>query len=172
MKALACRDDLEGRHAERSLRRRSRRGDLRPEENIPRGTGAATRRFASEILPLLGPQARYATPDVSTDSQTMAWIMDTYSSMTGSVAPGVVTGKPVSLGGSEAHGDAAARGCLVAVEEACKVKRMSLRGATIAIQGYGSVGSSAARLLAEKKAQSSPSAIRAAAFTIRAGSTR
>lgn len=112
-----------------------------------------TRRFTSEILPLLGPSRDIAAPDVYTDSQTMAWMMDTYSSMTGCAAPGMVSGKPASLGGASAHGDAAALGCLIAVEEACKVKRMSLRGATIAIQGYGSVGSSAARLFAEKKAR-------------------
>src|SRR6202166_5352236 len=100
-----------------------------------------TRRFASEILPIIGPERDIPPPDVYTDSQTMAWIMDTYSMMVGYSALGVVTGKPVSLGGSEGRSDAAARGLLFAVEEACKVKKISVRGASVAIQGYGNVGS-------------------------------
>jgi glutamate dehydrogenase (NAD(P)+) len=112
-----------------------------------------TRRFTTEILPIIGPERDIAAPDVYTDGQTMAWIMDTYSMMAGHAVPGVATGKPVSLGGSEGGSDAAARGCVFVVEEACKVKRMSLRGATVAIQGYGTVGASAARLFAEKKAK-------------------
>jgi glutamate dehydrogenase/leucine dehydrogenase len=112
-----------------------------------------TRRFTSEILPIIGPERDIPAPDVATDSQTMAWMMDTYSMMVGYSALGVVTGKPVSLGGSEGRNDAAARGCLFVAEEACKVKRMSVRGATVAIQGYGNVGSTAARLFAEKKAK-------------------
>jgi len=71
----------------------------------------------------------------------------------GHSALGVVTGKPLSLGGIEGRSDAAARGCMFAVEEACKIKRMSLRGASVAIQGYGNVGAAAARLFAEKKAK-------------------
>jgi len=83
----------------------------------------------------------------------MAWIMDTYSTLAGQATPGAVTGKPVSLGGSEARNDAAARGCVIVAEEACKIKRMSLRGSAVAIQGYGNVGATAARLFAEKKAR-------------------
>jgi glutamate dehydrogenase (NAD(P)+) len=112
-----------------------------------------TRRFTAEILPIIGPEQDIPAPDVYTDAQTMAWIMDTYSMTVGHSVPGVVTGKPVSLGGIEGRSDATARGCLFAVEEACKVKRMSLRGASVAIQGYGNVGASAARLFAEKKAK-------------------
>jgi glutamate dehydrogenase (NAD(P)+) len=112
-----------------------------------------TRRFTAEILPIIGPELDILAPDVYTDAQTMAWVMDTYSMTVGHSALGVVTGKPVSLGGIEGRGDAAARGCMFAVEEACKVKRMSLRGATVAIQGYGNVGATAARLFAEKKAK-------------------
>jgi glutamate dehydrogenase (NAD(P)+) len=112
-----------------------------------------TRRYASEILPIIGPERDIPAPDVYTDAQTMAWIMDTYSMMVGHSALGVVTGKPVSLGGSEGRSDAAARGVLFAVEEACKVKKISLRGASVAIQGYGNVGAGVARLFAEKKAK-------------------
>jgi glutamate dehydrogenase (NAD(P)+) len=112
-----------------------------------------TRRYASEILPIIGPESDIPAPDMYTDSQTMAWIMDTYSMTVGHSVLGVVTGKPVSLGGSEGRNEATARGCLYAVEEACKVKKISLRGATVAIQGYGNAGSIAARLFAEKKAK-------------------
>jgi glutamate dehydrogenase (NAD(P)+) len=112
-----------------------------------------TRRFTAEIFPIIGPESDIAAPDVYTDAQTMAWMMDTYSTMVGHAVPGVVTGKPVSLGGSEGRSDAAARGLLFVVEEACKVKKLSLRGASVAIQGYGNVGSGVARLFAEKKAR-------------------
>jgi glutamate dehydrogenase (NAD(P)+) len=112
-----------------------------------------TRRYASEIFPIIGPERDIPAPDVYTDSQTMAWIMDTYSMTKGRTSLGVVTGKPISIGGSEGRNEATARGCLVAVEEACKVKKMSLRGATVAIQGFGNAGSIAARLFAEKKAR-------------------
>jgi glutamate dehydrogenase (NAD(P)+) len=112
-----------------------------------------TRRFASEILPIIGPEQDIPAPDVYTDSQTMAWIMDTYSMTKGYSSLGVVTGKPISIGGSEGRNEATARGCLIAVEEACKLKKMSLRGASIAIQGFGNAGSIAAKLFAEKKAR-------------------
>ncbi len=112
-----------------------------------------TRRYASEILPIIGPERDIPAPDVYTDAQTMAWIMDTYSMTVGYSALGVVTGKPISLGGSLGRNEATARGCLFVVEEACKVKKMSLRGATVAIQGFGNAGSIAARLFAEKKAK-------------------
>ena len=112
-----------------------------------------TRRYTSEILPVIGPEQDIPAPDVYTDAQTMAWIMDTYSMTKGYSSLGVVTGKPVSIGGTEGRVDATARGCLVVVEEACKVKRMSLRGATVAIQGFGNAGSLAARLFTDKKAR-------------------
>jgi glutamate dehydrogenase (NAD(P)+) len=112
-----------------------------------------TRRYTSEILPLIGPEQDIPAPDVYTDSQTMAWIMDTYSMTVGYSALGVVTGKPVSLGGSVGRSEATARGCLMVVEEACKVKKVSLRGATVAIQGFGNAGSVAARLFSERKAR-------------------
>ncbi len=112
-----------------------------------------TRRYAAEIQPIIGPEIDIPAPDVYTDAQTMAWIMDTYSMTVGHASPGVVTGKPVSIGGSEGRVDATGRGVLCVVEEACKVKKISLRGATVAIQGFGNVGSAVARLFAEKKAK-------------------
>ncbi|HEX4001339.1 MAG TPA: Glu/Leu/Phe/Val dehydrogenase [Candidatus Acidoferrales bacterium] len=112
-----------------------------------------TRRYASEILPLIGPEQDIPAPDVYTDAQTMAWIMDTYSMTKGYSSLGVVTGKPVSIGGSEGRKEATARGVLVTVEEACKVKKIPLRGAAVAIQGFGNAGSMVAKLFAEKKAR-------------------
>src|ERR1700692_1565086 len=112
-----------------------------------------TRRYASEILPLIGPDQDIPAPDVYTDSQTMAWIMDTYSMMKGHTIPGVVTGKPISIGGSLGRAEATARGLVYVVEEACKLKKIPLRGASVAIQGFGNAGATAARLLFEKKAK-------------------
>ena len=112
-----------------------------------------TRRYASEIQPIIGPEIDIPAPDVYTDAQTMAWIMDTYTMSVGHASPGVVTGKPVSIGGSEGRADATGRGVMFVIEEACKVKKISLRGASVAIQGFGNVGSAVARLLAEKKAK-------------------
>ncbi len=112
-----------------------------------------TRRFTSEILPIIGPERDVPAPDVYTDSQTMSWIMDTYSVTVGEATLGIVTGKPIALGGSLGRNEATARGCLFAVEEACKVKRINLRGATVAIQGFGNAGATAAKLFAEKKAR-------------------
>lgn len=112
-----------------------------------------TRRYTSEILPLIGPEKDIPAPDMYTDAQTMAWIMDTYSMTKGYSTLGVVTGKPLSIGGSEGRNEATARGCLVAVEEACRVKKMSVRGSSVAIQGFGNAGSLAAKLFSEKKAR-------------------
>ncbi|HEV2616844.1 MAG TPA: Glu/Leu/Phe/Val dehydrogenase [Candidatus Acidoferrales bacterium] len=112
-----------------------------------------TRRYCSEILPIIGPARDIPAPDVYTDAQTMAWMMDTYATIVGYSAPGVVTGKPVPLGGSEGRNEATARGCLFVTEEACKAKKMNLRGATVAIQGFGNAGATAARLFTEKKAK-------------------
>jgi glutamate dehydrogenase (NAD(P)+) len=112
-----------------------------------------TRRYAAEILPIIGPEIDIPAPDVYTDAQTMAWIMDTYAMTVGHASPGVVTGKPVSIGGSEGRNEATGRGVLYVVEEACKVKKIPLRGATVAIQGFGNVGSAVARLFMERKAK-------------------
>lgn len=106
-----------------------------------------TRRYTAEILPIIGPEQDIPAPDVYTDSQTMAWIMDTYSMMKGFSVLGVVTGKPVSLGGSEGRTSATARGCQFVIREACRERKMALKGATTVVQGYGNAGSFLARLL-------------------------
>jgi len=107
-----------------------------------------TRRYTAEIAPFIGPDRDIPAPDVYTDAQTMAWVMDTYSAAVGHLAPAVVTGKPVTLGGSLGRNEATARGCLFVVREACKVKNIPLRGATVAIQGFGNAGGIAAHLFA------------------------
>jgi glutamate dehydrogenase (NAD(P)+) len=112
-----------------------------------------TRRYASEILPLIGPHLDIPAPDVYTDAQTMAWIMDTYAMTVGHAAHSVVTGKPCSIGGSSGREEAMARGLVAVVEEACKLKKIALRGATVAIQGFGHSGATVARLFADKKAR-------------------
>src|SRR5260370_11923410 len=112
-----------------------------------------TRRDASEMLPLIGAAQGMPAPDVYTDSQAMAWSMDTYCRMKGHTIPGVVTGKPISIGGSLGRAEATARGLVYVVEEACKLKKIPLRGASVAVQGFGNAGATAARLLFEKKAK-------------------
>jgi glutamate dehydrogenase (NAD(P)+) len=112
-----------------------------------------TRRYTAEIAPFIGPDRDIPAPDVYTDAQTMAWIMDTYSTAVGHLAPAVVTGKPVSLGGSLGRNEATARGCLFVVREACKVRNTPLAGATVAIQGFGNAGGIAAQLFAEDGAK-------------------
>ena len=130
-----------------------------------------TRRFASEILPLIGPDQDIPAPDVYTDAQTMAWIMDTYSMMVGHTVPGVVTGKPISVGGSVGRAEATARGLVFVVEEACKLKKISLRGATVAIQVSAMPAPLRHASSSKRKQRSLPSATRAAALPIRAAST-
>jgi len=107
-----------------------------------------TRRYAFEIAPIIGPDRDIPAPDVYTDEQTMAWIMDTISMVRGHTELGVVTGKPVSLGGSLGRSEATARGCLYALREACAVKGMSLKGARVAVHGFGNAGANIARLVA------------------------
>lgn len=112
-----------------------------------------TRRYAFEIAPIIGPDRDIPAPDVYTDSQTMAWIMDTISMVHGHTELGVVTGKPLSLGGSQGRHEATARGALYALREACKVKGISLKNSTVAVQGFGNAGSIIARLVAEDGAK-------------------
>src|SRR3954466_7318302 len=107
-----------------------------------------TRRYAVEIAPIIGPDRDIPAPDVYTDEQTMAWIMDTISMLRGHTELGVVTGKPISLGGSQGRGEATARGCLYVVREACRVRGLNLRDARVAIHGFGNAGANFARLVA------------------------
>jgi len=111
-----------------------------------------TRRYTSEILPMIGPDKDIPAPDVYTDSQTMAWIMDTYSMTHGATTLGVVTGKPLALGGSKGRDRATARGVQFALRLACAARKMTLKGSTVAIQGYGNAGSHLARLLHDEGA--------------------
>jgi glutamate dehydrogenase/leucine dehydrogenase len=112
-----------------------------------------TRRFTSEISILLGPDRDIPAPDVYTNAQTMAWMMDTFSMTKGYSTLGVVTGKPLSIGGSAGRNEATAEGCYVAIEEAAKRMSLSLKGATAAVQGFGNAGSFAARFLDEAGAR-------------------
>ena len=109
-----------------------------------------TRRFASEISIIIGPEKDIPAPDVYTNPQVMAWIMDTYSMNKGYCVPGVVTGKPLSIGGSEGRNEATAMGCVYVIEEAAKKIGLEIKGATVVVQGYGNAGSIAARLLHDR----------------------
>ncbi len=112
-----------------------------------------TRRYTSAILPLIGPEQDIPAPDVYTNSQTMAWIMDTYSMTKGYPIPGVVTGKPISLGGSLGRNEATGRGVFYTIQSACEHLHMQLKGANVAVQGFGNAGSVAAQLLYEAGAK-------------------
>jgi glutamate dehydrogenase (NAD(P)+) len=107
-----------------------------------------TRRYAFEIAPIIGPDRDIPAPDVYTDEQTMAWIMDTISMVRGHTELAVVTGKPIALGGSLGRAEATARGCLYTLREACRVKGISLPGARVAVHGFGNAGANIARLVA------------------------
>ncbi len=111
-----------------------------------------TRRFATEIEVLIGPERDIPAPDVNTNAQVMAWIMDTYSMHQGYTVPGVVTGKPISLGGSEGRNEATARGCVFTIIEASRHLGMDLKQCRVAVQGFGNAGSIAARLIGEEGA--------------------
>ena len=112
-----------------------------------------TRRYAFEIAPIIGPDRDIPAPDVYTDSQTMAWIMDTISMVHGHTELGVVTGKPLSLGGSQGRHEATARGALYALREACNVKGINLKDARVAVQGFGNAGSIITELVAKDGAK-------------------
>src|SRR5438128_1807315 len=108
-----------------------------------------TRRFAAEIGPLIGPDRDVPAPDLGTDDQIMAWIMDTYSMIAGHSVPGVVTGKPLSIGGSLGRGEATSRGVMYITEATLKHRGAKVDETRVAIQGYGKVGAPAVRLLTE-----------------------
>ncbi|MFQ5670547.1 MAG: Glu/Leu/Phe/Val dehydrogenase [Acidobacteriota bacterium] len=108
-----------------------------------------TRRFTTEISIIIGPNRDIPASDVYTDAQTMAWMMDTYSMTFGHTALGVVTGKPLALGGSHGRAEATARGCQFIIREACKERGISLEKARVVVQGFGNAGATVARLLHE-----------------------
>jgi glutamate dehydrogenase (NAD(P)+) len=109
-----------------------------------------TRRYTQELIPVIGPQVDIPAPDVGTNEQIMAWIMDTYSLQMGHAVPGVVTGKPVLLGGSLGRREATGRGVAYLVSRAMDTLGMQAQGATAVIQGYGNVGSVAALSMAKQ----------------------
>jgi glutamate dehydrogenase/leucine dehydrogenase len=111
-----------------------------------------TRRYTSAILPLIGPAQDIPAPDVYTNSQVMAWIMDTYSMTKGYPIPGVVTGKPIALGGSLGRNEATGRGVFNTIELACEHLRIPIKGAQVVVQGFGNAGSVAAHLLDSNQA--------------------
>ncbi|MDH4141089.1 MAG: Glu/Leu/Phe/Val dehydrogenase [Chloroflexota bacterium] len=111
-----------------------------------------TRRFFTEIEILVGPEKDIPAPDVNTNAQIMAWMMDTFSMHAGYTVPGVVTGKPISLGGSEGRNEATARGTVFCVIEAAHHLGIEIPKARVAIQGFGNAGAIAARLIAEEGA--------------------
>src|SRR5438067_73362 len=108
-----------------------------------------TRRFTTEISDMIGPDSDIPAPDVNTNAQIMAWMMDTYSMHRGYSVTGVVTGKPVSIGGSEGRQEATGRGVVYTVQEAAKVIDLDLRGARVVVQGFGNAGDAAARFIGE-----------------------
>jgi glutamate dehydrogenase (NAD(P)+) len=118
-----------------------------PKQLSQRELEGLTRRFATNISVIIGPQSDIPAPDVNTNPQVMAWIMDTYSMHVGHTVPGVVTGKPVSLGGSEGRAEATGRGTVVTISEAARHIGLDIIGARVAIQGFGNAGSVAGSLL-------------------------
>ena len=111
-----------------------------PSQLSDRENERLTRRYTSEILPIIGPERDIPAPDVGTDERNMAWMMDTYSVNAGYSVPGVVTGKPIVLGGSLGRTSATGDGVAISVREALKAKGINPQGATVAIQGFGKVG--------------------------------
>ncbi len=109
-----------------------------------------TRRFTSEIIDVIGPDRDIPAPDLGTDEQVMAWIMDTYSMHKRHTVTAVVTGKPVAMGGSLGRREATGRGVKIVVREALRERGIPIHGTTVAVQGFGNVGSVAARLLEEE----------------------
>ena len=110
---------------------------------------ALTRRYVAEIVDAIGPEKDVPAPDVNTNDQIMAWIMDTYSMHVGHTATAVVTGKPIEMGGSLGRREATGRGVMIVTREAAKHLGLEIKGATVAVQGFGNVGSVSADLLAK-----------------------
>ena len=126
--------------------------DCDPAKMSERELDAVTRQFVEHINEIIGPTLDIPAPDVNTNAKVMGWIMDEYSKYHG-FSPGVVTGKPLNLFGSEGRDEATGRGVMYALEEALKERGKSLGDVTVAIQGFGNVGSHAARLIAEQGAK-------------------
>src|SRR3954471_6869662 len=129
-------------------------GAIGDPKKLPRyGLENLSRRFFTEIEVLIGPERDIPAPDVNTTPQVMAWFMDTYSMHVGYTVPGVVTGKPISLGGSEGRNEATARGTVYCVVEAARHRGLDLTQSTVVVQGFGNAGSIAAQLMAQEGAK-------------------
>jgi glutamate dehydrogenase (NAD(P)+) len=124
-----------------------------PTKMSKREIEALTRRYIAEIVDAIGPEKDVPAPDVNTNEQIMAWVMDTYSMHVGHTTTSVVTGKPVELGGSLGRREATGRGVMIVTRESVKHVGFALKGATVAVQGFGNVGSISAELLAEEGAK-------------------
>ena len=124
-----------------------------PKQLSPGELQRLTRRYAAEIFPLIGPDKDVPAPDVGTDAQIMAWMMDTYSQQVGFAVPGVVTGKPLSIGGSLGREEATGRGVVYVTQEVLRHLKLSIENATVAIQGFGNVGSHTARIMQQQGAR-------------------
>jgi glutamate dehydrogenase (NAD(P)+) len=118
-----------------------------PSKMSPRELEALTRRYVAEIIDLIGPDKDVPAPDVNTNEQIMAWVMDTYSMHAGTTITSVVTGKPVEMGGSLGRREATGRGVMIVTREAVRHLDIDIIGATVAVQGFGNVGSVSASLL-------------------------
>src|SRR5437667_6905791 len=110
---------------------------------------ALTRRYVAEIIEAIGPEKDVPAPDVNTNEQVMAWVMDTYSMHVGHTTTSVVTGKPLEMGGSLGRREATGRGVMIVARESAKHIGFDINGAKVGIQGFGNVGSISATLLAE-----------------------
>ena len=120
-----------------------------PKQLTPQQLETLTRRYTSEISIVIGPDRDIPAPDVNTNAQVMAWMMDTYSMHRGYSVPAVVTGKPLAIGGSEGRNEATARGAVYTIIEAAKHLGMDIEGARVVVQGFGNAGMFSAKLLAE-----------------------
>jgi len=119
-----------------------------PKQMTPCELERMTRRFTAEIIDIIGPEKDVPAPDVYTDAQVMAWILDTYSMLQGYMVPSIVTGKPLSLGGSAGREQATGRGCVCVILQALGQLGVPIRGARLAVQGFGNAGSTVAKLAA------------------------
>src|SRR5208283_2835182 len=109
-----------------------------------------TRRYTAELFEFIGPEKDVPAPDVNTNEQTMAWIMDTYSMHMRQTVTSVVTGKPINMGGSQGRIEATGRGVMVVCNESLRYLNLPVEGCRVVIQGFGNVGSNAARLMQEQ----------------------
>ena len=128
-----------------------------------------TRRYTAGIIQTLGPDSDVPAPDVNTNERVMAWVMDTYSMHVGHTVTAVVTGKPVEMGGSLGRREATGRGCMIVTKQALAELGMPVRGTTVAVQGFGNVGSIAAQLLTQEGCSVVAISDRAGAFHSRGG---